>query len=88
MTLTDTTHHVGSRRPCADCGTQAFEYADEVVDGQVVRHFCRMCANRRRGATLCRFCFRPIAYSAMTGAWFHTDVAVFAIKHPAQPEDS
>lgn len=85
MTLTDTTHHVGSRRPCADCGTQVFEYADELVGGHAVRHFCRMCADRRRGAVLCRMCRRPIAYS--TGGWVHATATTFAIKHPATPEE-
>lgn len=88
MTLTATAHHVGARRPCADCGTQVFEYANEVdAAGQPVRHFCRMCADRRRGAVLCRMCRRPIAYSAATENWFHTAATVFAIKHTATPEE-
>ena len=86
--LTVTAHHVGARRPCADCGTQVFEYADEVdAAGTPLRHFCRMCADRRRGVKLCGLCRRPVEYSADIDRWFHATETVFDVKHPATPEE-
>lgn len=80
MTLGPAVHHVGARRPCAVCGTRVFTYAT-AADGA---HYCTMCADRLRGATLCRFCQRPIIEAG--GGWAHRDRTVFAIRHPAEPE--
>lgn len=90
MNLSAAEHHVGERRNCADCGTRVFTYATATNDaGEPAAHYCTMCADRLRGLTLCRFCFRPIVADddAETG-WTHRDqaVTVFRIRHNAIPE--
>jgi hypothetical protein len=51
-----TIHHIDSRQTCADCGTRVFAYADEIDDatGDVLRHFCRMCARLARASSAAR----------------------------------
>jgi len=74
-------HHTDRRVTCG-CSNRVYSFA---TDHRGV-HFCRMCADRVNGQTLCRLCQRPIEFRA--DMWLHTDQEVrhWKYKHLAAPE--
>jgi hypothetical protein len=77
-----TVHHIDSRQSCAGCGTRVFTYADEIDDasGDVLRHFCRMCARLAGGEPVCRLCGEQIVDTP--AGWRHVNQQR---RHPVIP---
>lgn len=84
LTLGETVHHVDQRICCGGCTARVYTFATATdAAGAPVYYFCRHCANRIRGVTLCLGCSRPLRQVAGL-MWVHRDNKKYG--HSAVPE--